>query len=270
MKRLIITTAILSLVVITVTAQRHERHKRSHKERTGENFYSKNKANHREISKSDIRKQTRKEIPRNQSVKKYSVENKHRKKNSLKSARKYQSANPHRKQESFRGYYRKYDKGKTKRLVHDGHVNHYYKKRTWSAGKYHIYPRRPHFSIRWRPAWKTFYRSHFPSFRVSVHSVMITIPGYEANHHLHESAGVYGKVYEVFYDRRTKKLFLYLGAPYPRQDFTIVVTGRIARQMSRFPHSYFLGHNFMVSGFISEYRNQPEMIITYREQIKRF
>ena len=270
MKRFIITTAILSLIVISAHAQRYEPRNRSHKAHIEKNRHTIRKVNHGKVSQSEDRKHHPQQISRHQSIKDYRVAHKQHKKTSFRSFRNNPSPKSHTKKANIRGYSGTYYKGYTRRLHRDGNINHYHKNRIWSADKYHIYPRRPHFSIRWRPAWKTFYRYHFPSFKLGVHSMVITIPAYETTNHLHESAGVYGRVYEVLYDRRSNELYLYLGAPYPRQDFTIIVTGRLAREMKRFPHSYFLGQDFMVSGFISEYRNQPEMVIKYREQIKRF
>jgi hypothetical protein len=94
-----------------------------------------------------------------------------------------------------------------------------------------------------------------------------TISAYDAMYYIGEVANVYGRVYETWYSRETDEYFLYFGAGYPYQDFSVVIPGKKARQFSRRPEIFFEGRYIWVTGLISLNQGQPEMIVMKKHQI---
>jgi hypothetical protein len=83
-------------------------------------------------------------------------------------------------------------------------------------------------------------------------------------------AAVFGRVYETYYDDINNEFYLYFGAPYPQNDFTVVVTGREARKMRRHSPRYYIGRDFIVSGLVTQWNGNPEIVINYSSQLKRY
>jgi hypothetical protein len=81
---------------------------------------------------------------------------------------------------------------------------------------------------------------------------------------------VYGRVYETYYDPQVNQFYLYFGSPYPRQDLTVVVTGRDARRLARKSAQYFIGWDFSVAGLITSWEGKPEVVINDKDQLQRF
>jgi hypothetical protein len=94
-----------------------------------------------------------------------------------------------------------------------------------------------------------------------------TISAYDAIYYIGEVMNVYGRVYETWYCRETDEYFLYFGARYPYQDFSVIIPGHKARQFSRRPGIFFEGRYIWVTGLISMHQGQPEMIIRKKHQI---
>lgn len=276
MKRLIIIFAIISFTLSAAYAQRHEKsagkrkaisERQYHKARSSKRTERKSSLyKNRRISADITRKEKRIDFKRNQAgIRKPNKTGKYRKIKPTGFGKKFNT------KAKARGYYKRTYKNQIRRPHREGHVNQFHNRRIWSRKKYHMYPVRPHFKLRWQDGWNRFYTNYFPSLRVrTLNAFMVSVPGYEASYHLHEPASVYGKVYEIFYNRDINEMYLYLGAPYPRHDFTIVITGRLADEMSRFPPRYYIGQNFTVSGIITHYKNEPEMVINYRNQLMKF
>jgi len=94
-----------------------------------------------------------------------------------------------------------------------------------------------------------------------------TTSAYDAIYYVGEIMNVYGRVIETWYSRETDEYFLYFGARYPYQDFSVIIPGHRARQFSRRPEIFFEGREIWVTGLISLHRGQPEMIIRKKHQI---
>ena len=124
----------------------------------------------------------------------------------------------------------------------------------------------------YQPVWHTFYAHHFRvnHFRYYVNRPLRFVSGNAAQYHVGEIAAVFGRVYETYYDEVNREFHLSFGAPYPRQDFTVIVTGREAHKMQRMSPHYFIGQDFVVSGLITRYDGRPEIIVRYRSQIQKY
>lgn len=141
--------------------------------------------------------------------------------------------------------------------------------------------RRTHYHYR-EPAmlniyWDTYmyheYRSWYPHYDLwyypygySIH----TISAYDAYDYIGEIARVYGGVDEVWYEESTDQYFLYIGAPYPYNDVTVIVDGRDARWINRNPVRYFTKSHIEVTGLVSSFDGKPEIVVKDRKQIRRY
>lgn len=97
-----------------------------------------------------------------------------------------------------------------------------------------------------------------------------TIPAYDAVDHIGQVRRVFGRVQETYYYPLSDEYFLYIGAFFPYQDFTVIIPGKIARRISRNPERYFLHEDIVVTGLITEYEERPEIIVKKRSQIERY
>jgi hypothetical protein len=94
-----------------------------------------------------------------------------------------------------------------------------------------------------------------------------TTSAYDAIYYVGEVMNVYGRVIETWYSRETDEYFLYFGARYPYQDFSVIIPGHKARQFSRRPEIFFEGRYIWATGLISLNQGQPEMIVLKKHQI---
>lgn len=104
-------------------------------------------------------------------------------------------------------------------------------------------------------------------WRIPVGTHIQSIGAYDAYFYVGEVKRVYGYVREIYYEPYSDEYHLYLGDYFPFQDFTVVVPGYIARQMSRRPKSYFLHQYIWTTGYITEFDDKPEMIVKRNYQI---
>jgi len=88
-----------------------------------------------------------------------------------------------------------------------------------------------------------------------------TISAYETDNYQGEVMNVFGRVSDVFYSNETDEYFLYFGPYYPYQDFTVVVPGEIARNYSPRPSRFFENQDVVITGLITSFDNNPEMVI---------
>jgi hypothetical protein len=139
--------------------------------------------------------------------------------------------------------------------------------------RHYPYRRPVYFSIYWSYNIYRYYCNLYPVIEYWSYSPnysISTISAYDALLHVGEVRRVYGKVSEVFYARETDEFFLYFGAYYPYHDFTVVIPGNVARKYSRHPEFYFDDEHIEVTGLITEYENEPEIVVKDRDQLKRY
>lgn len=92
----------------------------------------------------------------------------------------------------------------------------------------------------------------------------------QAKNHVGEKAKVCGTVASAKYATGAKGMptFLNLDKPFPDQIFTAVIWGHDRRRFPAPPES-LAGSFICVSGFITSYRNVPEIIVNDPSQIGR-
>ena len=135
---------------------------------------------------------------------------------------------------------------------------------------YHPYREPYNIHVIWTPRMYHEYMMIYPDYSYWYYPNgyrIRTISAYDAMYYIGEVVNVYGRVYETWYSRETDEYFLYFGARYPYQDFTIVIRGNKARQFSRRPEIFFEGRYIWVTGLISLHRGQPEMMVMKKHQI---
>jgi hypothetical protein len=95
-----------------------------------------------------------------------------------------------------------------------------------------------------------------------------TLTPAEAADHLGEQATVCGKVATARYAAasRGKPTFLNLDAPYPKSIFMVVIWGN-DREKFGAPEIAFRDRNICVTGRISSYRGEPQIVVTEPKQI---
>jgi hypothetical protein len=97
-----------------------------------------------------------------------------------------------------------------------------------------------------------------------------TIKLEEVSKHVGDSVTVCGKVASGRYtDQSSRKLtLLNVGAAFPNQVFTIVISNELRGQFETTPESLFLDKDVCVTGKVSLYRNTPQIVIYRKEQIQ--
>jgi hypothetical protein len=192
--------------------------------------------------------------------------------------------NHYRSQNSDRNGYRSGSRSKAKnhfersytrrnaRSGGHGHINHYYHNKRKVRNLYYNYKRVPAVRMIYHTSWHRFYAARYPAYNYGhlVNHRLSLISGRQAQYHVGEVAAVFGRVYETYYDDINNEFYLYFGAPYPQNDFTVVVTGREARKMRRHSPRYYIGRDFIVSGLVTQWNGNPEIVINYSSQLKRY
>jgi len=131
--------------------------------------------------------------------------------------------------------------------------------------------RAPHrIHVIWTPRMYHEYMIMYPDYSYWYYPMgynILTISAYDALYHTGEVRNIYGMVHSVWYTWETDQYFLYFGAPYPYQDFTVIIPGRKARNFSNRPELFFEGRYIWVTGLISIYDGKPEVMIRRSSQI---
>jgi hypothetical protein len=115
------------------------------------------------------------------------------------------------------------------------------------------------------------YRTIYPEYDYWYYPVgyrIHTISAYDAEMYVGELARVYGRIDDVWYSRSTKEYYLYIGGPYPYQDFSVIIPHNVARRFNRNPERFFRDQYIAVTGLISRFEDKPEMLIRKSNQIE--
>jgi hypothetical protein len=111
----------------------------------------------------------------------------------------------------------------------------------------------------------------YPEFNLWYYPIGYRIPtisAYDAGAYIGDIARVYGEVFDVWYSAPNREYHLYIGAPYPYQDFTVVIERRDARRFSNRPQRFFMGRHIAATGLISVFEGKPEMFLKKRSQLR--
>ena len=92
----------------------------------------------------------------------------------------------------------------------------------------------------------------------------------EASNHLGEIKSVYGVVVSTHYNEKTPNspIFLNLDKAYPEHIFTIFIVAAARDSFDWFPEIYYLNKKISVTGLISEFKGNPEIVVNSPSQIK--
>ncbi len=91
----------------------------------------------------------------------------------------------------------------------------------------------------------------------------------DAANYVGKNVTVCGKVASATYAARSKgrPTFLNLDRPYPNQIFTALIWGESRGKFSTPPDKAYSGKQICVTGVISTYRNQPQIVVKEPSQI---
>ncbi|MFW5645068.1 MAG: hypothetical protein ACOCZL_04075, partial [Bacteroidota bacterium] len=137
--------------------------------------------------------------------------------------------------------------------------------------KHYVYRVPPRTSIVWTHNMYREYVYLYPEFKLWYYPIGYRIPtisAYDVGGYIGEVARVYGEVYDVWYSPGTREYYLYIGGPFPYQDFTIVLDRHDARRFSRWPERFFSGRHIAATGLISIYEGKPEMFLKKSNQLR--
>ncbi len=116
--------------------------------------------------------------------------------------------------------------------------------------------------------WRLYPEFHFVNYPATYRVPYVS--AYDALDYIGQVATIYGKVEEVEYSGTNDEYYLYLGAWFPYQDFSIVLPGPIARSITAWPDAYFANAYVSVTGLVTTYQDKPEMEIRRGYQIDRY
>jgi hypothetical protein len=138
---------------------------------------------------------------------------------------------------------------------------------------HYIYRRPVNYEVYWTPViYRHFieiypmveYWDYNPGYRIDM------ISAYDAMFYRGDVRTVYGEVFEVFYSWKTDEYFLYFGAYYPYQDFTVILPGYLARRYSHNPERYLENRCIAVTGLITSFNGEPEIVVKKSFQINLY
>lgn len=158
-----------------------------------------------------------------------------------------------------------------RRVVRPAPRVHYSHKPIEYRRKHYVYRVPPRRTIMWTHNMYREYVYLYPEFNLWYYPIgyrISTISAYDAGSYVGEIARVYGEIYDVWYSSKTREYYLYIGGPYPHQDFTVVLERNDARRYSRWPERYFTGRHIAATGLISIFDGKPEMFLKKRSQIR--
>ena len=88
-----------------------------------------------------------------------------------------------------------------------------------------------------------------------------TVSAYDAMFYIGEVKRVYGEVQETFYSREDDTYYLYVGAPFPYHDFSVVIPGREYRRYDFPPIDRLNFQHIWAMGLITDYDERPEIVV---------
>jgi hypothetical protein len=171
-------------------------------------------------------------------------------------------------------YHKEYNSPRTYRGSHTA-VHHYYHRpasRSYRA-KHYVYRRPVNYNIIWTPVMHRQYIRMYPMVKYwhyanGYHIDLVS--AYDAEYYRGQVRTVYGRVAEVYYSPGTDEYFLYFGLYYPYQDFTVVLPGYIARRYNHHPERYFTERHVAVTGLITTFNGEPEIVVKESFQINLY
>lgn len=180
-----------------------------------------------------------------------------------------------RRSDEFRREYRDYDAWNHRRAIRVVYSHHHnYIPLSWEIRRSRYYHRMPlHIDLIWTPLLFHRFMFYYPThdtWEMEFGTPIETISAYEAQEYAGTVRRVYGKVDEVYYSPEDENYILYIGAPFPYQDMSVVIPRDIARNFSRNPKWYFENEFVWIVGLINIWEGKPEIIVRDEDQIRKY
>jgi hypothetical protein len=180
-----------------------------------------------------------------------------------------------RRSDDFRRGYRDYHNWYSHRHIRV--VNHYHNRYIpvpWEVRRVRYYHRIPyHVDLIWTPLLFHRFMYYYPTHNywdMEFGSRIETISAYESEHYAGTVRRVYGRVDEVYYSPADENYVLYIGAPFPYHDLSVVIPRHIARNISRSPKWYFEDEYVWIVGLINMWEGKPEIVVRDEDQIRKY
>jgi len=179
-----------------------------------------------------------------------------------------------RRSDEFRNDYTEYHNWYTHRYIRDNRYHNHYNPISFDLRRERYYHRHPvHIDLIWTPLLFHRFMYYYPThdtWEMEFGTPIETISAYEAQEYVGTVRRVYGKVDEVYYSPEDDNYLLYIGAPFPYQDISVVIPKHIAREITRSPKWYFEDEYIWVVGLINTWEGKPEIIVRDEEQIRKY
>ena len=180
-----------------------------------------------------------------------------------------------RRSDDFRREYRDYDNWNHRRHIRI--VNHYHYRYVPIPLEIrrvrYIYRHPVHINLIWTPTLLHRFMYYYPTHNywdIDFGREIETISAYDAQDYAGSVKRVYGKVEEVYYSTEDENYILYIGAPFPYHDVSVVIPRHIAQDITRSPKWYFENEHIWVVGLINMWEGKPEIVVRDEDQIRRY
>ena len=180
-----------------------------------------------------------------------------------------------RRSDDFRREFRDFDNWNHRRHIRI--INHYHYRYVPIPLEIrrvrYIYRRPVHIDLIWTPRLLHRFMYYYPThnyWNVEFGQEIETISAYDAAEWVGTVKRLYGKVEEVYYSPEDENYILYIGAPFPYQDVSVVIPRHIANDISLSPKWYFENEHIWVVGLINLWEGKPEIVVRDEDQIRRY
>lgn len=186
----------------------------------------------------------------------------------------YENADELRRSEDFRREYNEYNTWRNVRVVRRSSANIRYRPVPLEIRRERYAYRQPnHYELVWTPYLFNRFNYYYPvhdRWNMEFGHEIGTISAYDVMGYVGSVQRVYGKVEEVYYSREDGNYILYIGAPFPYQDMSVVIPRKVCREITISPEWYFENQHIWFIGLIDLWEEKPEVVIRDEEQIRRY
>jgi len=180
-----------------------------------------------------------------------------------------------RRSDDFHREYRDYDNWNHRRHIRIVNHNHYrYVPIPLEIRRVRYVYRHPvHINLIWTPTLLHRFMYYYPTHNywdIDFGREIETISAYDAPDYAGTVKRVYGKVEEVYYSPEDENYILYIGAPFPYHDVSVVIPRHIAQDITMSPKWYFENEHIWVVGLINMWEDKPEIVVRDEDQIRRY
>ena len=186
----------------------------------------------------------------------------------------YENTDDLRRSEDFRRDYNEYNTWRNVRVVRHRSDNMRYRPVPLEIRRERYVYRQPiHYELVWTPYLFNRFMFYYPQhdrWNIELGREIGTISAYDVMDYVGSVQRVYGKVEEVYYSREDGNYILYIGAPFPYQDMSVVIPRNVCREITMSPEWYFENQHIWFIGLIDLWEEKPEVVIRDEEQIRRY